>query len=105
VVFLLLHVSDKPLQHLHLFYQIIFNSGVVPDSFYAGTLTPVPEKDKANRQCCCYGPITVSFVLYKWLVLVVNKDVNKAGSAPTNQFGFKEDYIVGNTCIIYLPML
>ena len=58
--FHLLHASDKLLQHLHLFYQIIFNSGIVPDSFCVGTLTPVPKKDKDSRQCCSYRPITVS---------------------------------------------
>ena len=31
--FHLLHASDKLLQPLHLFYQIIFNSSIVPDSF------------------------------------------------------------------------
>ena len=42
--FHLLNASDKLLQHLHLFYQIIFNSDIVPDSFCSGTLTPVPKK-------------------------------------------------------------
>ena len=90
--FHLLHASDKWLQHLHLFHQIIFNSGIVSDSFCVVTLTPVPEKDKDNRQCCSYRPITVSSVLCKLAELLVIKDVNKACSTPDTQFGFKEGY-------------
>ena len=90
--FHLLHASDKLLQHLHLFYQIIFYSGIVPNSFCVGTLTPVPKKDKDSRQCCSYRPITVSSVLCKLLELRVIMDINKACSTPDNQFGFKEGY-------------
>ena len=90
--FHLLHASDKLLQHPHLFYRIIFNSDIVPDSFCSGTLTPVPKKRKDSRQCCSYRPITVSSFLCKLLKLLAIKDVNKASSNQDNQFGFKEGY-------------
>ena len=74
------------MQYLHLFYQVIFNSGIVPGSFCVSTLTHVLKKDGDSQQCCSYRSVIVSFVLCKLLELLVIRDVNKACSTLDNPF-------------------
>ena len=70
--------------------QIIFHSGLVPDVFCAGIVTPVPKKGKDKSKCTSYRPITVSPVICKLLELLVIDEIKLICSMTDNQFGFKK---------------
>ncbi|XP_065574920.1 uncharacterized protein LOC136036545 [Artemia franciscana] len=75
--------------YLQILYQIIFNTGLVPDMFSDGVLTPVPKNIKDLAQCKSYHPITVSPVLCKLMELLVIDEINAVCFSPDTQFGFK----------------
>ena len=53
------------LQHLSLLFQMIFVTGIVPDSFGVRLVHPILKKGKPADQCTSYLPITVSTTFCK----------------------------------------
>ena len=60
------NASDLPVQHLSLLFGRSISSGVVPQQFCIGQITPIPKKGKSDLEDCqTYHPITVSCTLFK----------------------------------------
>lgn len=96
----LVHGTAGLLSHLELLFQIIFNSGLVPDVFGTGVITPILKKGKNPSECVSYRPITVSPVLCKLMELLVIDHIAFQCSTPDNQFGFKKG--VGREHVHYI---
>ena len=85
----LLFCSELFLEHLALLFQIIFNLGIVPDSFSIGILTPVPKKGKPLSQCSSFRPITVATVFCKLFEALIVDELRSKCTVPDHQFGFQ----------------
>ena len=83
------NASDKLICHLSLLYQMVFCSGVVPDSFCLGLISPILKKGKDPYVCSSYRPITVSSVFAKIFELLIINSLRSTCYTPPYQFGFQ----------------
>ena len=72
-------------EHLSLLYQMIFVTGIVPNLFSTGLISPILKKGKPADCCSSFRPITVSpfyakylsyWLLMKFLVSVTRQRTN-----------------------------
>jgi len=77
------------IEHLVLLYQMIFNLGIVPDSFSIGCLTPIPKKNKPPSDCSSFRPITVSTVFCKIFENLIIEELRTKCTVQAHQFGFQ----------------
>ena len=85
-----MHGNINLLVPLEILYQIIFHSGLVPDSFCTDVLTPVLKQGNDPSVYGSYCPITVSSVLRKLMELLVINDIKVCYYSPDSRFKFKK---------------
>ena len=68
---------------------MVFNLGIVPDSFSLGILTPVPKKGKPLCQCSSFRPVTVATVFCKLFEALIVDELRSKCTVPDHQFGFQ----------------
>ena len=69
---------------------MIFVTGIVPNLFSTGLISPILKKGKPTDCCSSFRPITVSLVLCKVFELLVVDEIFSRCYTPENQFGFKK---------------
>ena len=68
---------------------MIFNLGIVPDSFSIGILTPVPKTGKPVSHWSSFRPITVATVFCKLFESLIVDELRSKCTVFDHQFGFQ----------------
>ena len=73
---MLTHLAPAALDHLHLFYNHIWNTGTFPDVWHHAIILPFPKPGKDTSYPDNYWPISLTSCLCKLLEKMINSRLN-----------------------------
>ena len=86
------NATDLLVQHLSLLFRMSLSSGVVPQLFCIGQMTPISNKGKRDLEDCqSYHPITVSYTLFKIFESISLIKISCKCCAAPHQFGSQKE--------------
>ena len=68
---------------------MVFNLGMVPDSFCIGSLAPILKKGRASSECSLYRQVTVATTFCKLFELLIVDELQSKCTVHDHQFGFQ----------------